>query len=155
MNQWEREFRMVQFMVHTFYGAGLVYAGMIYFRIPAVAHPMPESGHLLFPLLFLIALASFPLSQMFGGRQISAQILAQKLQANADRILRMSAGMNSIRTAAILMAAFGESCAVYGLILYLLTGDTTRPWLFIGLSAVHYAWNMARLRLARVQIAAI
>jgi hypothetical protein len=50
------------------------------------------------------------------------------------------------------MAAMGEAVAVNGLVLYLLSGDTVRPWIFFILTIIHYTFTMAKLRRVREDI---
>ncbi len=149
----QREFTKIQILVHAIYSAVLLYAAMVHFQFPAARPLLKESGDLFFLVFLAAALSTFPAAFLIGGRGMGSDRLTEKVNTQDDREKGLSDALALVRSGGIVMAALGESCGIFGLVLYLMTGDTTRPWFFFGLSLFHYAATRMKLRAVRAKLA--
>jgi hypothetical protein len=149
MNEWEKDFAVIKMIVSAIYGAMIIYAMMILLRIPAIPYRWEQAQQIIFFVLLASVPGMFFISALIGKQMMYSEKLAEKLRANDNGENGMKAATESIRTGAMIMAAVGEACAMYGLLLYFLSGDSTRPWIFLALGAIHYTLTMARLGKAR------
>ena len=83
---------------------------------------------------------------------MSPENLAAKFHAAGGGDVGLNAAVSLTRSGAIIVAAIGEACAIYGLVLYFLSGDTTRPIIFFVLSILHYPVTMMRVGKAREEV---
>jgi hypothetical protein len=134
----QAELLPVYVTVHALYGFGLICAVLVLTRIqlipPAVG---PETGNFLFFILLAVALIEFGISFLIFGKKIHVEKPEDFPKA---------------RTSTILTAAMGEAIGLYGFVLYLLTGDTLRPWFFFGLMGFHYMATMMKLRALQTEL---
>jgi hypothetical protein len=152
MKPWQKAFFQIQIIVNAIYSSIIVYVGLIYFIHISPASSPGQTQQIMFFVLLVMALATFPIAIVVGGRRMSSEKLTSAFRAEADPARGLTAAINHVRTGAIIMAALGEVSAIYGLIFYFLSGDSIRPWVFIALSVVHYALTMMKLRGAREDI---
>jgi hypothetical protein len=151
MKSWERAFFQIQIIVNVVYSSVILYAGLIYFMRISPNVPQ-QTQQLIFFVLLAMTLSTFPISVLVGGRRMSSEKLTAAFRPETDRAQGLNVAVARVRIGAIIMAALGEACAIFGLVFYFLSGDPIRPWIFIALSAVHYALTMTKLRTAREDI---
>ncbi len=113
---------------------------------------MKEQAGSLFMLFLVGALAQFPTALFIGGSMVSADKLRGTVQGASDKKTGLLEAMKTVKTAVILMSAMGEAIGVFGLVLFLTTGDVTRPWFFFGLSGFHYVGTMMKLKSIREEL---
>ncbi len=152
MKQWEKEFTTITTIVNAIYGAMIIHAGLVYFRIPAITYCWEQTQQIMFFALLAMSSVTFLISPVIGNQLMSSEKLAEKFRAAGGAEQGLSAVSALVRTGTIIMAVIGEACAVYGLLLYFLSGDGTRPWIFFALSAGHYPLTMAKLKKARADV---
>jgi hypothetical protein len=100
----------------------IIYIGLTYLA-PVPSRPMPSGLH-----TALLALA------------VLAMILGIVIEGI---LLRRADTPAAVQSAAIVSAAFGESCSVFGLMVFFMSGQ--RDWLFFLLSALYFARLFLRL----------
>jgi DMSO reductase anchor subunit len=148
MSQWEKEFTVIKMIVRAIYGSTVIYAGLIYFRIPDIPYRWEQTQRITFAALILMVSLTSVIAAL-ARQQISLEKLTEKFRSHDERERGLNAVISDIRTGAIIMAVMGDACAVFGLVLYILSGDSTRPWIFLALGVVHYPLIMMKLRKAR------
>jgi len=149
MNQWEKDFAVIKMIVSAIYGAMIIYAMMILLRIPAIPYRWEQAQQIIFFVLLASVPGMFFISALIGKQMMNSEKLTEKFRAADNGENGMKAATESVRTGAMIMAVVGEACAMYGLLLYFLSGDSTRPWIFLALGAIHYTMTMARLKKSR------
>ena len=152
MNQWEKDFTTIKLIVRAIYGSVFIYAILVYFRIPSIPQLWEQTYQIIFFALLAAALPMFPAAVLVGRHLIGTEKLTEKFRAVGGEERGLEAIIASVRTGAIVMAAMGEACAIYGLVLYFLSGNYTFPFIFFALSAIHYPVTMTRLNKAREDI---
>ena len=146
---WEREFAKIKTIVFVIYLAMIVYAFLVFSGIPAIEPQWGQIQKTALLVLLAEAVGIFVISIFLSNILLSSEKLSQKFRSVADQAQGLKLVASQIRIGFIVMAALGEACAVNGLILYLLSGDTTRPWIFFILTLVHYTITMSKLRRVR------
>jgi len=152
MNLLEKEFATTRILISAIYGSAVIYAGMIYFHIPPVAYRWEQTYEIMFFALLTAIPAMFFATALIGKQLLGPEKLGDKFHSAADTERGFATALAQLRTGMIVMAAIGEACALYGLALYLLSGDTLRPFIFIAASGVHYLMTVSKLKTARADI---
>ncbi len=152
MNQWEKDFTTTKIIVSAIYGSIFIYAGLIYFGIPSVPYRWEQTQQILFFVLLAAAIPIFLISAFIGKQQMSSEKLTKRFRSAGGGDNGLSAAIALVRTGAVIMAAIGEACAVYGVVLYFLSGDLIRPLILLALSVIHFPLTMMRLSKAREAI---
>ena len=96
--------------------------------------------------------AMFFVAALVGKQKMNPERLIEEFRTDTDRECGLMAAVVPVRTGTMIMAAMGEICAVYGLVLYLISGDISHPFIFLTLSILHYPLTMAKLKKAHEQI---
>lgn len=152
MNQWEKELSTIRLIIIAIYSSVFVYAMLVYLRIPYIPYVWDQTRQ----IIFFVLMAGIPLmfvgSALIGKQMASPEKLAERFDAAGGGETGLKAAIGLVRSGTLIMAAMGEACAIYGLVLYFLTGDTNRPIVFFVLSIIHYPLTMARLNRAREEI---
>ncbi len=148
----QKEWSVVTLFVHCIYGAVIFYAAIVHLRLIVIPPAMKEQAELFFMVFLAAALAQFPAALFIGGGMVSADKLREAVQRASDKKKGLLEAMKTVKTAAILMSAMGEAIGVFGLILFLITGDTVRPWFFFGLCGFHYVGTMMKLKSVREEL---
>ncbi len=149
---WEREFGITKTIVIAIYVSMAIYVAMVNFNIPSVEYHWEQTQNTIFIALLVVAFATASISIFISRLMIGSDRLAEKFSAVTDKTQGLKYALSSVRVGAIIMSAMGEAIAIYGLILYLLSGDMVRPWIFFILGAVHYSITMSILRRVRSDI---
>lgn len=152
MNQWERKFSSIRLIIMAIYSSVFVYTIMVYLRIPTIPYVWESTQQMIFFALLAGIPIMFIVSALIGKQMISPEKLAEKFNAAGGGETGLAAAVGLVRTGAIIMAAIAEACALYGLVLYFLSGDTTRPVVFFVLSILHYPVTMMRVNKAREEV---
>jgi cation transport ATPase len=143
---WEREYGRIKTIVFVIYLAMIVYAFLVFSGIPSVQYQWEQTQKITLLVLLAEAISIFVISIFLSNILLSSEKLSQKFRSVTDQTQGLKLVVSQVRIGFIVMAALGEACAVNGLILYLLSGDATRPWIFFILTLVHYTITMAKLR---------
>jgi hypothetical protein len=149
---WEREYGRIKTIVFIIYLAMIVYAFLVFSGIPSIQYHWDQSQKIILLVLLVESLGIFAISIFISNLMLSSEKLLQKFNSISDQTEALKAVVNQVRISFIIIAAMGEACAVNGLILYLLSGDMTRPWIFFILTLVHYTITMAKLRRVREDV---
>ena len=152
MSQWEKEFSTIRLIIIVIYSSVFVYAMLVYLRIPFIPYVWDQTKQMIFFALLAGVPLMFAGSALIGRQMVNPEKLTEKFDAAGGGEMGLKAAVGLARSGALIMAALGEVCAIYGLILYLLTGDANRPIVFFILSIIHYPLTMARLNKAREEI---
>ena len=147
--QWEKDLTITKLIVKAIYGAVFIHAWIVFFRTPPVPYVWEQTQQTAFFGLLAAVVPMFLISALLGKRLLNPERLSEKF-LSAERGL--GAVLSQVRTVGFAMAAMGEACAIFGLILYLQSGDVIRPWIFFALSALHYPITMTRLTKACAEI---
>lgn len=142
MSSWRRELGQIKLIAHLLYGSVLLYAGLLYV-IPR-SGIMSEARDTFFMVFLAFVAADLAFSHWWASNWMSLEKLEEKTRMVGDPNRKVDAALTQVRTAVIVLAAFGEACGVLGLIYYLMTGDGPRAWIFFGLTAFHYALGKRR-----------
>ena len=132
-SSWEQQLTVTKSVIGLLVVATFMEAGLIYV-LPAVV--VSAVNWRLFFLLFGLGLAASALSFVIFASRMSTDRLHKLASAN-DPSASPQIAVSAIQANAIIMTALGESCAVYGLVYYALTGDRVRPWAFFALAGAH------------------
>lgn len=151
-SNWEREFGITKTIVVAIYLAMVVYAFFIFSGIPYVEPQWGETQNLVFYVLLFEAVGIFVISIFLPNVFLNSEKLAEKFRSAGDKAQGLRLVMSHVRIWAIILAALGEACAVNGLVLYLISGDVTRPWIFFIITIAHYTTIMGKLRRVREDI---
>ncbi|MDQ1318563.1 MAG: hypothetical protein QG588_2225 [Candidatus Poribacteria bacterium] len=151
-NYWERDFGITKTIVIAIYVSMVIYVAMVNYNIPNIQYQWGQTQDIIFIALLVLALGMFAVSIFIPKILISSEKLSERFRTITDRIQGLKSVLNLVRVVAIIMSAMGEAIAIYGLVLYLLSGDMVRPWIFFVLSAFHYAITMSMLRRVRSDI---
>lgn len=149
MNVWKRTLRTVQIVLLILWVSILLYLAMVLLRIPPIPSKEIPQMEILFYLFLSLAVATWLASWIFLGRTMDEDHLEQTVETAADPEGAALALASVMRVNPIIMAALGESSAVYGLLLYFISGDTQRPWIFFIIALAHVGWVWARFNRAR------
>jgi len=134
MSPLEEAVQTVRPWVDLFYLVSLLWIVLIWLRIPWIPLHWGGVQQSFFFSMLLMAVSTFPISWW-----LSEKFLNETALQDADFVAQR------IRTGALIMAAMGEACAVYGYALYCVSGDLKRPWIFIFLTLLHYLFTRYRL----------
>ena len=146
---WESEYGRTKTIVFIIYMAMFVYAVMIFWRIPFIEYQWGQTQEMIFYVLLFEAVGIFVISIFLPNILLSSEKLSERFRAAGGQVQGLRAVSGQVRNVMIIVAAIGEACAVNGLVLYLLSGDTMRPWIFIIITIAHYTITMGKLRRAR------
>ena len=152
MSQWEKEFSRIRLIIMAVYSSVFVYAVLVYLRVPFIPYVWERTQQMIFFALLVAVLLVFIASALMGKRIMSPENLAERFHAAGGGDVGLNAAVSLTRSGAIIVAAIGEACAIYGLVLYFLSGDTTRPIIFFVLSILHYPVTMMRVSKAREEV---
>lgn len=151
-NYWEGEFAMTKTIVIAIYVSMVIYVALVNFNIPPVSYQWGQTQNTVFIALVIVAIATISISIFLAKQMMSSENLSKKFSTSADKTQGLKTILSFVRVGAIIMSAMGETIAIYGLVLYLLSGDSVRPWIFFVLCAVHYSITMSVLRRVRSDI---
>ena len=149
---WERDFGITKTIVVVIYLAMIVYAFLVFSNIPYIEYHWGETQNMIFYVLLFEAVGIFVVSIFLPNIMLSSDKLAEKYRSASGQAQGLRSVMAYVRIWAIILAAIGEACAVNGLVLYLMSGDTTRPWIFFMLTIAHYTVVMGKLRRVREDV---
>ena len=149
MNDLDKQFSVVKLIVRAIYGSMLIYAGLVYFRIPEIPYIWEANQQMIFFVLLAAIPIMFFISTFLGKQLLGTEKLAKKF---AEGESGQKAAVDLVRVGVIVMAAVGEMCAMYGLALYFLSGDAIRPWIFFASGAFHYPLTMIKFYKAKEDI---
>ena len=152
MSHWEKEFSVIRMIVMVIYSSVFVYAILVYLRIPFIPYIWETTQQMVFFALLVAVIPIFVASALIGKQIMSPEKLSEKFHDAGGGETGLEAAVGLTRSGGIIMAAMGEACAIYGLVLYFLSGDTTRPIIFFVLSILHYPVTMARVNKARAEV---
>jgi hypothetical protein len=152
MNQWEKEFTIIKLLVIAIYGAVVIYAILVYFRIPDIPYIWEQIQKIVFIALLAAVVPMFLAAGFVGNQLMGKEKLTEKFNAAGGEDIGLIAAIANVRIGAVIMAAMGEACAVYGLVLYMLSGNHTYPFVFFAFSILHYPLTMSRLNKAQENI---
>ena len=152
MSAWQDIRRRTAHLVHMIFGAGVVAALGVAFGVPPPIIQGGDAVHALFLMLLAWSLLSFPFAAVLGGERMSAQRVVADLHGDADpeHVIRLAVAQ--FRTGALIMALIGASCALAGLLFYLLSGDRQRPCIFNTRSGLQYLLTRRALRQAGAEL---
>jgi hypothetical protein len=152
MDQLGKELTATKAIASAVYAAALVYAVLIYLGVLPLSYVDAQ----IVKIMFFVFLASVPaiffISVIIGEQWMGSEKLTKVFHDAGDTEIGLSAVIAHVRTGAIMMAAMGEACAIYGLIIHMVSDDPVRPWIFLGLSISHYPLTMAKLSRVRGDI---
>jgi len=151
-NYWEREFGITKTIVIAIYVSMAIYVALVNFNIPPVDYHWGQTQNIIFIALLVVAFATASVSIFISKLIMGSERLSDKFSASKDKTQGIKYVLGSVRVGAIIMSAMGEAIAIYGLIIYLLSGDMVRPWIFFITCAVHYSITMSTLRRVRSDI---
>jgi hypothetical protein len=151
-NDWERDFGITKTIVIAIYVSMAIYVAMVNYNIPSIQYQWGQTQNIIFIALLSLAIGTFAVSIFIPKLLISSEKLLERFRAITDRMQGLKSVLNLVRVVAIIMSAMGEAIAIYGLVLYLLSGDMVRPWIFFVLSAFHYSITMSTLRRVRTDV---
>ena len=151
-NYWEKELAITKTIVVAIYVSMVIYVAMVNYNIPNIQYQWGQTQDMVFIALLALTLGTFAVSIFIPKLLMSSEKLSERFRINTDRIQGLKSVLNLVRVGAIIMSAMGEAIAIYGLVLYLLSGDMVRPWIFFVLSAFHYAITMSTLRRVRSDV---
>jgi hypothetical protein len=151
-NYWERDFGITKTIVIAIYVSMAIYVAMVNYNIPSIQYQWGQTQNIIFIALLSLAIGTFAVSIFIPKLLINSEKLLERFRAITDRTQGLKSILNLVRVVAIIMSAMGEAIAIYGLVLYLLSGDMVRPWIFFILGAFHYSITMSTLRRARSDI---
>ena len=152
MSQWEKEFSRIRLIIMAIYSSVFVYTIIVYLRIPPIPYVWESTQQMIFFALLAGIPIMFIASALIGKQMINPEKLAEKFHAADGGETGLAAAVGLVRIGAVIMAVMAEACAIYGLVLYFLSGDTTRPIVFFVLSILHYPVTMMRVNKAREEI---
>lgn len=143
MGDLEKRLLTPKVLMHAIYASVLLYPALMMAGI----RTSPRQEPALFLPLLAVAVALVPLSFVLGGKLLSPDLLRERFKTGGP-----DAAIGSLQVGTIVLSALGEASGVFGLVLYMLSGDTTRPWAFFGLCAVHYALTLMRYNAAATEV---
>ena len=152
MYNWEKEFSSIRLIALAIYSTVFVYFALIYFRLIEVPYAWDQTQQVIFYALLAMVPPVFIASIFVGRLTINPEKLMDKFHEIGGGDKGLSAAVGQVRIGALIMAAMGEACALYGLVIYFLTGDTSRPLIFFVLSILHYPVTMTKVTRARETI---
>lgn len=153
MSKWEKEFSLIRIIVMAIYSTVFIYILIVNFRVGAVEYIWEQTQQILFYALIVMIAPVFIASYMIGKRMIAPEKIIEKFYSVEGTENGLSAAVALVRSGAIVMAAIGETCAIYGLVIYLMSGDTTRPLFFFAMSLLHYPVTMMQVGKTKETIA--
>jgi hypothetical protein len=151
-NYWERDFGITKTIVIAIYVSMAIYVAMVNYNIPSIEYQWGQTQNIIFIVFLMVAFATASISIFISRQMMGSERLVEKFSASKDKTQGLKLVLGSIRVGAIIMSAMGEAIAIYGLVLYLLSGDMVRPWIFFILGAIHYSITMSTLRRVRSDI---
>lgn len=146
---WESEYSKTKTIVFIIYMAMFVYAAMVFWKIPFIEFQWGQTQELIFYVLLFEAVGIFVVSIFLPNILLSSEKLSERFRSAGGQAQGLRAVNGQVRGIMIIVAAIGEACAVNGLVLYLLSGDTTRPFIFLIIAIAHYTITMGKLRRVR------
>ena len=151
-NYWEREFAITKTIVVAIYVSVVIYVALVSFNIPPVPYQWEQTQNIIFIALLIAAVATLSISTLIAKYILGSKKLSKIFSASADKTQGLKSVLSLARIGAIIMSAMGEAIGIYGLVLYLLSGDSVRPWIFFILCIIHYTITMSVLRRVRFNI---
>ncbi|MGB9597688.1 MAG: hypothetical protein ACPL7B_15500, partial [Candidatus Poribacteria bacterium] len=131
-----------------------IYAFFVFSGIPSV-QPQPQWQQqqtiILAGLLFGV-ISIFVVSIILSNIMLNSEKLSQRFRSISDQLEALKLTVGQVRVGFIVMSALGETIALNGLIFYILSGDTIRPWVFFVLTVIHYSITMSKLRKIREDV---
>lgn len=142
MPEWKRRLLTSDIVVRAVYGCTIIYMAVVWLKVGNIELKWDSIGPVLFGALMVITVVEFAFSIWFGRRAMGRERLEQVFSAEAPVEQRLLEACRYIQTGSVVMAALGEAVALYGLVIYLVTGSPTHPWYFFLLSGLHYMVTM-------------
>ncbi|HGJ66776.1 TPA: hypothetical protein ENS27_15550 [bacterium] len=130
----------------------LIYAFLVFSGIPYIEYQWGETQNMIFYVLMFEAVGIFVVSIFLPNIMLNSNKLSEKYRSVGDHVVGLRSLMAYIRLWSIILAAIGEACAINGLVLYLISGDQTRPWIFFLITIAHYTVVMGKLRRVREDV---
>jgi hypothetical protein len=152
MDRIEKEFATIKLIVSAIYATIFLYAGMVYLRMPNIPYIWGQTQRSIFYALLALVPVMFLVSFTLVKQLMDSEKLAERFQSEKDEENALNMVINITRVGSIVMAAIGESIAIYGLVLYFLSGHSTHPFIFFTLSAIHYPFTIRKINKARDDI---
>ena len=152
MDQLDKEFTKIRLLVSAVYGSILIYAVLIYFDIGSVSYVWEETQQILFYVLLISVPVMFVMGALIGNLIMNAERLTQTYRSTGDDETGLSAALAVVLRGSLIMAILGEAPAVYGLVLYFISGHPNYPWIFLALSCLYYPFTISRLTKARAHL---
>jgi hypothetical protein len=149
---WEREFGVIKTIVVVIYLAMIVYAFLVFSNIPFIPYQWGQTQNMIFYVLLFESVGIFVISIFLPNILLSTDKLSERFRSAGNQEQGLKSVISQVRNVMIIVAAIGEACSINGLVLYLLSGDSTRPWIFFVMTITHYTITMAKLRRTREDI---
>lgn len=152
MSQLRRKFTTIRIIIIAIYSSVYIYTMLVYLGIPSISYVWGQTQQMIFFVLLAMIPPVFIASALIGKRMLSPEKLMEKFHSAGGGEAGLKTAISLALSGAVIMAAMGEACAIYGLVLYFLSGDTARPMIFFVVSIIHYPITMTRLNKAREEI---
>jgi len=149
---WNREYAKIKTIVLVIYLAMVIYAFLVFSGIPSVQYQWEQQQKIALLVLLSETISIFAASIFLSNIMLSSDKLSLKFRSVSDQLEALKLVVGQVRVNSIIMSAMGEAIALNGLILYLLSGDTMRPWIFFILTVIHYSITMSKLRRIREDV---
>jgi hypothetical protein len=151
-SSWEREFGVIKTIVVVIYLAMIVYAFLVFSNIPSIPYQWGQTQDMIFYVLLFESVGIFVISIFLPNILLSMDKLSERFRSAGNQAQGLKSVISQVRNVMIIVAAIGEAFSINGLVLYLLSGDSTRSWIFFVMTIIHYTITMAKLRRTRDDI---
>jgi hypothetical protein len=151
-SSWEREFGVIKTIVVVIYLAMIVYAFLVFSNIPFIPYQWGQTQDMIFYVLLFESVGIFVISIFLPNILLSMDKLSERFRSAGNQEQGLKSVISQVRNVMIIVAAIGEACSINGLVLYLMSGDASRPWIFFVMTIAHYTITMAKLRRTREDI---